>query len=1199
MRHSITVGATALVSVAAIAWRLSVKWYHATKKMKSQCGSASKEEDPEPETAEECNASPQPDVPLFCETGWYEGDGLIGVAPVDEATAARWLAATQMGFLAMGNEVQLVRRVRWLKADPGRTVIGRGDLADKLVLVVQGGLELYKEDEEDVSMSEDEEMVLLHERRRSSISAIGMSIDGDEEARDSPRHSERLEATIGAMEAVGKLSVVVSASSSMARKHRAARHRAVAGTGGVIIAVLSSSEVRSLSVANPAALLWYARRCVGRLHRVARFANTELVPRQPACPDATIPLEFPAAIARIQALALRLRPPSDPLSTTRSLRVAVGAGVAQLFGGFDFIDDKPSSDVGTGDGAIGDDAEVILTLTDDDFAWPSKDLETRELLVEVLIAVIAKIDVEVAAFSGTGMVRRWLQAGAVLLERGSRVPNHFFVVISGRIRVWRHDDDRVEESRRGSKDGLEQSALWREFGRGDAVGLAAVASGASTLQITARCVRDTELVAVPNSALLSGAAMWLKKLAGAADAPTTRPATVSTVAIVGVDDSGRAAAASLSKVLATALTSLEQGRAKRASEADALSSWSLDAAAPAYKRRLASCWLAEAEERHQFVVLDCFVDEGRSAASRFWTQFATSQADAVLVVVDAETSTAVQPRSVERDLVWRRPDAADRRAIVVMVHADHLVVKPGSTRKWLAHRTPARPGDPRVIHVARADIGDHRRLARIVAGRARAVVLGGGGGRGLAHLGVLDALRANDFVPDLVAGCSQGAFMSAAYALPCNDDCRLLAVERAASYLSSRLCNLFTVLNELTLVPFLAFFDGRGFSKTVKEALIIAATTVNQQADEHNGLPRCFDADYDIEDAWLPFFCVTTNLTLQRGQIHAIGSLPFAVRASMSVAELLPPCRDPVTNHLHTDGCYVSNLPVAEMRRHYSAWVVIGVSVVDSSGSEFQDIIAYDPYGVSGAWLLWQRARNAMFRIFLPGDHEFFSKRKVPSMSKVRAVLQTFRNRAQLREAIRARAMDLFLEITPVSEYSALSYWRFEKIAHVAKDYAYPVIRNWMLTQDKLASAAQRKGSNSSIAVRHNASLPALSSAVQLSFLDLVYDGTDYKQSSNFDKSGPDNPQRGSYSGAPSIYSSTSSSSFGGSQISHQQAPKSLANTRRETSHGLLSAYDAQFGHLRPIATDVFLRTADEEDLPRVRHGAALLVERANSYVSW
>lgn len=45
-----------------------------------------------------------------------------------------------------------------------------------------------------------------------------------------------------------------------------------------------------------------------------------------------------------------------------------------------------------------------------------------------------------------------------------------------------------------------------------------------------------------------------------------------------------------------------------------------------------------------------------------------------------------------------------------------------------------------------------------------ALVLGGGGARGLAHLGVIQALKDAGIRPDLVVGSSSGALMGAAYA---------------------------------------------------------------------------------------------------------------------------------------------------------------------------------------------------------------------------------------------------------------------------------------------------------------------------------------------------------------------------------------------------------------------------------------------------
>ena len=50
---------------------------------------------------------------------------------------------------------------------------------------------------------------------------------------------------------------------------------------------------------------------------------------------------------------------------------------------------------------------------------------------------------------------------------------------------------------------------------------------------------------------------------------------------------------------------------------------------------------------------------------------------------------------------------------------------------WRAHQHHVREGVPR----------DLRRLARMITGRAIGVVLSGGGARGLAHIGVIYALR--------------------------------------------------------------------------------------------------------------------------------------------------------------------------------------------------------------------------------------------------------------------------------------------------------------------------------------------------------------------------------------------------------------------------------------------------------------------------
>ena len=119
---------------------------------------------------------------------------------------------------------------------------------------------------------------------------------------------------------------------------------------------------------------------------------------------------------------------------------------------------------------------------------------------------------------------------------------------------------------------------------------------------------------------------------------------------------------------------------------------------------------------------------------------------------------------------------------------------------------------------------------------------------------------------------------------------------------------------------------------------------------------------------------------------------------------------------------------VHEMREALAARTVVGVSVVDSSGGEFTDMVDYSPEGVSGWYLLLCRWTNALKALSGYGA----DCRKVPSMSKVNATLQVLRNKSQLQEDVDSGTMDLFLEIAPVADFSASCYWQLTRVSKVA-----------------------------------------------------------------------------------------------------------------------------------------------------------------------
>jgi CRP-like cAMP-binding protein len=213
----------------------------------------------------------------------------------------------------------------------------------------------------------------------------------------------------------------------------------------------------------------------------------------------------------------------------------------------------------------------------------------KSVVAGVVLAICAAMEPDVRAFSDSGMSRRLVQAGAVLLKAGDAAPGFFYVVISGRVRCT--------EPRRDAENGSWRT--WRghrEVVRGGTVGLSAALSGAAVLREDAICVRDTELVAVPNPVLLDGAGddqarngVWLRQLrASLLSEKEEHHEEVSTIAVFGVDAAGAAAASHLAPRLAHALrTVVDEGHVLRVRRKDFLRKKNEPATT---RRRRVSAW---------------------------------------------------------------------------------------------------------------------------------------------------------------------------------------------------------------------------------------------------------------------------------------------------------------------------------------------------------------------------------------------------------------------------------------------------------------------------------------------------------------------------------------------------------------------------------------------------------------------------------
>jgi predicted acylesterase/phospholipase RssA len=311
-----------------------------------------------------------------------------------------------------------------------------------------------------------------------------------------------------------------------------------------------------------------------------------------------------------------------------------------------------------------------------------------------------------------------------------------------------------------------------------------------------------------------------------------------------------------------------------------------------------AAWREQLEAAHGAVVYVAEPTFGK------WTDECVANADLVVLAAAAEGMSRI--RAVEDELE-RRQGAVARRTELVLLHAPHTDT-PRGTRRWLGPRHVDRHHHVRVDRV-----GDYDRVARLLVDRGVGVVFSGGGARGIAHVGVYRALLDRGVAIDATAGASIGAIVAGAVARGDGPD-DVAAQIRAAVVDRSPV--------DLTF-PSVSFAAGGRVTHHIKEGA--------------QGL--------DLEDTWLNFLCVSTNLTRGALEVHKHGPGWTAVRASFSVPGLFPPMRNDAGDVL-VDGGILDNMPVAPLRATHSGITVIAIDV--GARREFMSAALPDSGVISG-----------------------------------------------------------------------------------------------------------------------------------------------------------------------------------------------------------------------------------------------------------
>lgn len=365
-----------------------------------------------------------------------------------------------------------------------------------------------------------------------------------------------------------------------------------------------------------------------------------------------------------------------------------------------------------------------------------------------------------------------------------------------------------------------------------------------------------------------------------------------------------------------------------------------------------------------------------------WTRRALAAADRVAVVARADDAG---------------PDDTMRR-IVDFAPADlpkHLVLlqRGAGAPNGTGRRLDA-IGCEWAHHVQPDLFREFVRVARVLCGRGRGLVLSGGGARGFAHLGVHRALHELGIEIDLFAGSSIGSPLAVT-----------MADGIAPDDLEPLIEHQFARVLDYT-VPVVALTSGRR---------ITAATA------------QVF-GDRDIEDLHRGFVCVSTDLTTARPHVHRRGPIVHAIRASCAIPGIMPPV--PYQGHLLVDGGVTDNLPIDVLRELSPAGEVIAVDVVPLSGPR-----AREDYG------LWIGGLQALRRRVRQG-------RTLPQLAAtiMRALTVASDQRRSWRDGSSAD-QHLTLDLRGVS---MLDFRAVRSVAQRGYEQAMPALERWLESGERV-----------------------------------------------------------------------------------------------------------------------------------------------------
>jgi predicted acylesterase/phospholipase RssA/CRP-like cAMP-binding protein len=565
-----------------------------------------------------------------------------------------------------------------------------------------------------------------------------------------------------------------------------------------------------------------------------------------------------------------------------------------------------------------------------------------------------------------------LASGGVLM-RANEVGERLYLIVSGRLRV------------------LDGEKVLAELGKGDTVGETALMTGEER-SATVIALRDSLVAALtledfrtlieefPLEMMSVLTRQLTLRARQATEGRTHDPAPVA-IAVLPLSESVESAAFTPRLKLAlerfgdVLIVSAQTPAVRNAN--------------PAADSRLVE-WLNDQENNFRHVLYET-EPTGEGAHDGRWTGRSMRQADRIYLLARAEDDPHAAARryaeilKLEPQVPARNPPV--RKEIdLILLHRPEANL-PTGTAGWCK----AFPGMRQHHHVRLDREDDFARLARSIHHRMVGLALGGGFALGIAHVGVIRAMRELKIPIDCVGGTSMGAIVGVQCAMDLPDE-QMLEVTMAGCAASLQ--------RDYTL-PVLSFLSGAKVGRALAEFL----------------------GSYKIEDLWLPYFSVSASLKRASMIIHREGDALRSVLASCRAPVMFPPL--PWDGDLLVDGGLVNNIPADVMRATVRGGTVVAVDVAPAG-----DVIAprADSLHISG----WSHAKQR----WGPGQRDL----DMTLMDVLGRIIHL--GGVARAQQIRADA-DCYL-MPPLSGFKSLDFKQGRKIAETSYQYSLEMLGAWM-----------------------------------------------------------------------------------------------------------------------------------------------------------